>query len=67
MAEWLRLSASRTGRALLAQNIFFSASGIQVCLRMSKPQSLVPPEGLGKLKNSMTSSEIEPATFRLVA
>jgi hypothetical protein len=29
--------------------------------------AIVRMEGLGQLKNPMTSSEIEPATFRLVA
>jgi hypothetical protein len=33
---------------------------------LSKPQGLVRPEGLGKFKN-LTSSGIEPATFRFVA
>jgi hypothetical protein len=31
------------------------------------PRTVVRMEGLGKLKNPMTSSEIEPETFRLVA
>jgi hypothetical protein len=35
--------------------------------RLSESQGLVWPEGLGKLKNSFTSSGLEPATFRLVA
>jgi hypothetical protein len=35
--------------------------------RLSKPQGLVRLERLGKLKNSMTSSRLKPATFRLVA
>jgi hypothetical protein len=45
----------------------FSASGTHFCQRLSKPQGLVRPEGLGKLKNSFISSCLEPATFRLVA
>jgi hypothetical protein len=31
------------------------------------PTAIVLLEGLGRLKNPMTSSELEPATFRLVA
>jgi hypothetical protein len=30
---------------------YFSASGIQFCCRLRKPQGLVRPEELGKLKN----------------
>jgi hypothetical protein len=29
---------------------YFSASGIQFCRRLDEPQSLVRPQGLGKLK-----------------
>jgi hypothetical protein len=36
--------------------------------RLSKPQDLVPSEGLGKLKkNSFTSSGLETVTFRFEA
>jgi hypothetical protein len=45
----------------------FSASGIHFCKRLREPQGLVWPEGLGKLKNSFTSSGIEHATFWLAA
>jgi hypothetical protein len=48
----------------------FSASGTHICYRLSKPQGLVRPEGLGKLKNfidllrfrtgDLPSSSIEP-------
>jgi hypothetical protein len=31
------------------------------------PRVIVQLEGLGQLKNAMTSSGIEPATFQLVA
>jgi hypothetical protein len=46
----VRLSALRTGRALLPRNIIFSASGTHFCYSLSEPQGLVRPEGLGKLK-----------------
>jgi hypothetical protein len=49
------------------QKHYYSASGLHFCYRLSKPQGQVRPEGLGKLKNSFTSSGLEPATFRLVA
>jgi hypothetical protein len=45
----VRLSALHTGHAVLPRNIF-SASGTHFCQRMSKPQGLVRPEGLAKLK-----------------
>jgi hypothetical protein len=32
-----------------------------------EPRGMVRLEGLGKLKKSVTSSELEPVTFRLVA
>jgi hypothetical protein len=44
-----RLSILRTGRSLLPRNIFF-ASGTHFCQRLSEPQGLLRPEGLGKLK-----------------
>jgi hypothetical protein len=46
---------------------YFSAPGKHFCLRLSKPQSLVQSEGLGKLKKVITSSGLEPATFWFVA
>jgi hypothetical protein len=33
----------------------------------STPEAIVRLEGLGELKNPMTSSELEPVTFQLVA
>jgi hypothetical protein len=44
-----RLSALRTGLALLPRNIF-SASDTRFCWTLSKPQGLVRLEGLRKLK-----------------
>jgi hypothetical protein len=46
----------------------FSASDSHFCQRLSEPQGLVRPEGLGKLKKkkSFASSCLEPATFQLV-
>jgi hypothetical protein len=45
------------------QKHYFSAFGTHFCQRMSKPQVLMRPEGVGSLKkNSMTSSGIEHAT-----
>jgi hypothetical protein len=63
----VRLSAVRTGRALLPPNCF-SASVTHLCQMLSEPQGSVWPEGLGKLKIiNLPSSGLEPATFRLVA
>jgi hypothetical protein len=44
---------------------YFYVSGTHFFYRLSKPQGLVRPEGLGNLK--ITSSGIEQATFRFVA
>jgi hypothetical protein len=41
--------------------------GTQFCYRLTRPQALVRLEGLGQLNNTITSSRMEPATFRLVA
>jgi hypothetical protein len=61
----VRLPALRTGRSLLPRNIIFLL--LYSFLLEAEPQSLVRPEGFGKLKkNPMISSGIEPATFRLV-
>jgi hypothetical protein len=63
----VKLSALRTRRTLPPRNIIiFNVSGTHFCWRLSKPQGLVRPEGLGKFKK-FTSSGIEPVTFRLVA
>jgi hypothetical protein len=45
---------------------YFYVSGTHFCYRLNEPLGLVRQEGLGKLKN-VTSSGLEPATFRLVA
>jgi hypothetical protein len=41
--------------------IFFNVSGTHFCSRLSKPQGLVRPEGLGKFK---IKSEVIPVTDR---
>jgi hypothetical protein len=46
----VRLSALRTGRALLPRNIIFLLLILIYVRRLSKPQDLVRPEGLGTLK-----------------
>jgi hypothetical protein len=43
----VRLSALRTGRCFTSQKHYFYVSGTH--LRLSKPQDLVRPEGLGNL------------------
>jgi hypothetical protein len=45
----IKMSASLTGHILLPKNIFVSVSGTHFCYRLSKPQSLMQMEGLGKL------------------
>jgi hypothetical protein len=49
----VRLSALRTGLTLLPRNIIFNASDTHFCSRLSKPQGLVLPEGLGKFRNHL--------------
>jgi hypothetical protein len=48
------------------KHYYFYVSGTLFCWRLSKPQGIVWPEGLGKFKK-IASSGIEPATFRFVA
>jgi hypothetical protein len=59
----LRLLALRAGRPLPPGRFLVL---ISVRDRVY-PRAIVRPEGLGQLKNPITSSGIEPATLRLVA
>jgi hypothetical protein len=60
------LSALSTDRPLLPRNIIFHVSGTHFYYRVSEPQGLVRPEGLGTFKK-ITSSVIETETVRFVA
>jgi hypothetical protein len=48
------------------KHYYFNVSGTDFCYRLSEHQGLVRPEGLGKFKQ-ISSSGIEPATFRFAA
>jgi hypothetical protein len=63
----VRLSALRTGRALLPRKIIFLFLVLISVITLSKPQGVVRLQELGKLKNSIIPSGIQLATFRLVA
>jgi hypothetical protein len=59
----LKLSALRTIRAL-SPGIFLVLNSVS---GQDNPRVTVRLEGLGQLQNPITSSGIEPATFRLAA
>jgi hypothetical protein len=59
----VRLSASRADRPLPPGRSLVLIS-VRGCV---EPRAIMRLEGLGQLKNPMTSSGIEPATFRFVA
>jgi hypothetical protein len=54
---WWDCQPYTPSRALLPRNSF-SASGAHFCYTLSKSQSLVRPEGLGKLKKKLLPSSI---------
>jgi hypothetical protein len=43
------------------KHYYFEVSGTHFCYRLSKPQGLVRPEGLGKFKNSLRVSNPRPS------
>jgi hypothetical protein len=59
----VRLPALRAGRPL-PPGRFVVVISVRGC---ADPRAIVRLEGLDEVKNSITSSGIEPATFRLVA
>jgi hypothetical protein len=58
----LRWSALQAGRPLPPEKFLVLISGGG----RVDPRAIVRLEGLSQLENPMTSSEIEPATFRIV-
>jgi hypothetical protein len=59
----VRFSASQVGRTLLPRKIQI----LMLVRRKVDPRTILRLEGLGKLKNPITSSGFEPATCWLVA
>jgi hypothetical protein len=59
----VRLSALRTGHSLPPERFLVLISGTGLV----EPRAIVRLDGLGELRNPVTSLGIEPATFRLVA
>jgi hypothetical protein len=59
----VKLTALRAGHPL-SLGRFLVLFSVRVCV---DPRTIVRLKGLGQLKNRMTSSGIEPATFLLVA
>ena len=57
-----RLPALRTGR-IYSQEVFLVLISVRGC----RPQGHSAAEGIMSMKNSVTLSGIEPATFRLLA
>jgi hypothetical protein len=51
-------------RLLLTPGIFLVLISVTSCI---DPRAIMQLEGLGQLKNAMTSLGIEPVTYRLVA
>jgi hypothetical protein len=60
------VSLTHRQRCTPQKRYYFYVSGTHFCYKLSKPQGLVRPEGLGKFKK-ITSSGIESVTLRFVA
>jgi hypothetical protein len=64
----VRLSSLRTSRTLLPKSIIIFMFLVLISVRgWVNPRAIVRLEGLGKLKNSLTSSRLVPVTLRFVA
>jgi hypothetical protein len=56
------------GKAVSPIHIIIFSFATHFCYRLSKPRGLVQPKGVVKFqKNEFTSSDVEPATFQLIA